>query len=82
MIMPSEQSSAFAQMVDKLRGKTDEEIKLLYNNFFATELNNGWQNLTATADFSTAKEDDIIKAIQGKRYHNYLLTKNWRNLPA
>lgn len=68
--MPSEQPSAFAQMADKLRDKTDEEIKLLYNNFFATELNNGWQNLTATADFGTAKENGNIEDIQEKRYHN------------
>jgi hypothetical protein len=63
MITPSQQPSAFAQMVYKLRDKSDEGIKLLYINFFATELNNKRENISATAS-----KDDIVKAIQQKRY--------------
>lgn len=60
--------STFAQMVDKLRNKSEEELKLLYIKFFANELSDEWKSLTQDADFKSADEEEIIKAIQKKRY--------------
>ena len=60
--------SMFAQMVDGLRNKSEEELKLLYLRFFASELNKEWQTITSAADFGKTTEEDIIKAIQQNRY--------------
>ncbi|HET7115810.1 MAG TPA: hypothetical protein VFI29_04940 [Hanamia sp.] len=60
--------STFAQMVDKLRNKSEEELKLLYIKFFANELSDEWKSITQDADFKSADEEEIIKAIQKKRY--------------
>ncbi len=61
--------SAFAQIVDKLRNKSDEELKMLYLKFFANELNEEWEKITEEANFGGSTEDDIVKAIQKKRYN-------------
>lgn len=66
--MPPIQPSTFAQLVDKLRNKSDEELKMLYVKFFSSELADEWQDITSGADFKEATEDDIIKAIQKNRY--------------
>lgn len=66
--MPPIQPSTFAQLVDKLRNKSDEELKMLYMKFFSSELADEWQDITSEADFKEATEDDIIKAIQKNRY--------------
>ena len=60
--------STFAQMVDKLRNKSDEELKLLYLKFFSNDLIDEWKNITTDADFGNADEDEIIKVIQKNRY--------------
>lgn len=60
--------SLFAQMVDKLRDKTEEELKMLYLKFFSSELADEWKMTTTEADFRNATEEDIIKAIQKARY--------------
>lgn len=67
-ITPHQWPSAFAQMVDKLRNKSEAEIKILYLKFFGNELKEEWQNITKEADFSNATAKDIIKAIQKNRY--------------
>lgn len=59
--------SAFAQMVDKLRDKSEEELKSLYIKLFDNELKEEWQSITKDADFKNATEEDIIKAIQQNR---------------
>jgi hypothetical protein len=64
-----QQPSIFAQMVDVLRNKSEEELKLLYIRFFATDLKEEWKAITAPADFKDAGEEDIIKAIQQNRYN-------------
>ena len=56
--------SAFAQMVDKLQNKSEEEIKMLYIKFFENELKEEWQTITKKSDFKNATDEDIIKAIQ------------------
>ena len=60
--------SLFAQIVDKLRLKSDEELKALYLNFFGPDLKSEWKNITENSDFKDVTEEDIIKAIQQKRY--------------
>ena len=69
MGIPQTEPSAFAQIVDKLRDKSDEELKLLYLKLFVNELNEEWKQITEEADFKDATEDDIVKAIQKKRYN-------------
>ena len=59
--------SAFALMVDKLRNKSEEEIKMLYVKFFENELKEEWQSITKESDFKNATEEDIIKAILQNR---------------
>ncbi|MFN2438370.1 MAG: hypothetical protein ABR503_04160 [Chitinophagaceae bacterium] len=64
----AQQPSTFAQMVDALRNKSEEELKLLYLRFFEAELSNEWKSITSSADFKDATEEDIIKSIQKNRY--------------
>lgn len=63
-----QQPSAFAQMVDKLKDKTEAEIKMLYMQFFANDLSEEWKNITKESDFKNASEEDIVSAIQKNRY--------------
>ena len=63
-----QQPSVFAQMVDSLRNKSEEELQLLYSRFFATGLKEKWKAITAPADFKDATEEDITKAIRQNRY--------------
>ena len=60
--------STFAQMIDKLRDKSEEELKVLYLKFFSNDLINEWKNITEDADFKNVDEDEIVKAIQKNRY--------------
>lgn len=62
------QPSIFAQMVDRLRNKSEAELKLLYTRFFQKELKDDWKSITQNADFRKTSEADIIKAIQKNRY--------------
>ncbi|MES1225660.1 MAG: hypothetical protein ABUT20_59830 [Bacteroidota bacterium] len=62
------QPSTFAQMVDRLRTKSEAELKMLYLQFFKDELNEEWKNITQSFDFKDTSEEDIIKAIQKNRY--------------
>jgi len=62
--------SVFAQMVDKLRNKSEGELKLLYLRFFQKEMKEEWETLTSDASFKKTSEDDIIKAIQKNRYRS------------
>lgn len=68
MELAQEPISAFAQMVDKLRTKSDAELKLLYMQFFKDDFINEWKQLTNEADFSHVTDEEIIKAIEAKRY--------------
>lgn len=60
--------STFAKIVDRLRNKSEEELKMLYIKFFSNELIDEWKNITQAADFKNANEAEIIKAIQKNRY--------------
>ncbi len=62
--------SVFAQMVDRLRTKSEAELKMLYLRFFQKELQTEWKDITGEANFKKVSEDDIIKTIQKNRYRN------------
>jgi hypothetical protein len=62
-----QQPSAFAQLVDRLRSKSDEELKTLYMRFFDNDLKSEWTAITSEADFGNATEEDIVKAIKQVR---------------
>ncbi len=68
MISTEEDISTFARIVDKLRDKSEEDLKLLYNKFFRNELEKNWNELTSEMNFNDAGDEDIVKAIQQKRY--------------
>ena len=61
-------ASLFAQMVDKLREKTDEELKMLYIKFFQNDLSEEWKNITNDIEIGKATDEDISKAIERNRY--------------
>ena len=60
--------SPFAQLVDKLRNKSEAELKMLYVQFFKDELSEEWKQITAPADFSGVSEEEMILQIQQSRY--------------
>lgn len=62
--------STFAKMIDKLRNKSEDELKMLYIKLFSTELIDEWKNITEDADFGNVGEEEIVKAIQKNRYKN------------
>ena len=62
--------STFAKMVDKLRTKSEDELKMLYIKLFSNELIEEWNNITSDNDFNNTNEEVIIKAIQKNRYKN------------
>lgn len=62
------QPSAFAQIVDKLRSKSEAELKILYVRFFKKELQNQWKAITKEGNLKKISEADLIKAIQKNRY--------------
>jgi hypothetical protein len=64
------QTSVFAQMVDKLRNKSEAELKMLYLRFFQKEIRDEWKSITKDASFEMTSENDIIKAIQKSRYRS------------
>ena len=63
-----QQPSIFAQMIDKLRNKSEAELKMLYMHFFANDLVDEWKNIAEEANFRNASEEDIVKAIRKNRY--------------
>lgn len=67
--MQPQQPSTFAQMVDLLRTKSEEELKMLYLKLFSSDLNQEWKAITSESNFKGTTEEDIISAIQKKRYH-------------
>ena len=60
--------SIFANIVDKLREKSEAELKILYLRFFKSDLKNEWKDIVKDSAFKKVTEKDIIKAIQNNRY--------------
>lgn len=68
MITATEQISTFAQIVDKLRNKSEDDLKLLYIKFFRDEIVKNWEHLTSEMNFGDATDEDIVESMQKKRY--------------
>ncbi len=68
MITATEQISTFAQIVDKLRNKSEDDLKSLYIKFFRDEIVKNWENLTSEMNFGDATDEDIVESMQKKRY--------------
>ena len=66
--VPENTPSAFAQIVDRLKNKSEDEIKLLSMKLFVIVLSDEWASITASADFGNASEEDIINVILKNRY--------------
>ena len=69
--METIQPSTFAQIIDKLRNKSEKELKQLYMQLSAEDLIDEWKDITQDADFKNASEEDIVEAIQKKRYRKH-----------
>ena len=65
----TKQPSTVGDPVDKLRYKSEEELKRLYALFFSNELKEEWKEITQKNKLEKASEEDIIKVIQKKRYN-------------
>jgi hypothetical protein len=68
MTITGERVSTFAKIVDRLRNKNEEELKLLYIKFFRDDLAKKWEDLTSEMNFGDATDEDIVNAIQKKRH--------------
>ena len=44
------------------------ELKMLYMQFFKDDFTEEWKKITADADFSSVTDEEIVAAIQSKRY--------------
>lgn len=60
--------SAFAQLIDKLKDRSELELKLLYNRLQKDELIGEWKAITSESNFDSCSDEDIVKAIQANRY--------------
>ncbi|MBO9595471.1 MAG: hypothetical protein J7599_21390 [Niabella sp.] len=67
-----QQTSTFAEMVDKLRFKSEEELKQLYLIFFQEELENEWKTITKDVDMEGVSEEVIVATIMANRYKNHV----------
>lgn len=50
-------------MVYKLRNKSEEELEMLYINFFSNELSGEWKSLTQGSDFENENEEELKNPI-------------------
>lgn len=54
-------NNTFSKVADKLRNKSEEELKLLYFKLFSNELNEKWKEITKEANFKNASDEEISK---------------------
>ena len=60
----------YKQIVNSLKTKSEEELKLLYINLFADDLQSEWESITQKANFGSITEKELISAIsKTKRRH-------------
>ena len=60
--------STFSLILDKLKDKSELELKLVYIKLFQKKLADEWSSVTETSNFKNVSEEDIIKVIMKKRY--------------
>jgi hypothetical protein len=68
MVTTSTEVSTFAKIVDELRNKSEAELKMLYIKFFSNEIAQELDDIASKAKFEGVTDDEIVKAIQHKRY--------------
>ena len=69
-IVTENNPSTFALLVDKLRDKSEEDLKLLYINLFSKEIADEWCSITENSNFKNVSEEDIVAVIMKNRYSN------------
>ena len=69
-IVTENNPSTFALLVDKLRDKSEEDLKLLYINLFSKEIADEWSSITENSNFKNVSEEDIVEVIMKNRYSN------------
>lgn len=57
-------------IVEKLKGKSEEEFKLLYIRLFADDIAKEWAEVTSGTAFNNVSDDEIIEAVMKERYGN------------
>ena len=67
-IITENNSSTFALLVDKLRDKSEEELKLIYISLFSKEISDEWSSITENSNFTNVSEEDIVEVIMKNRY--------------
>ena len=69
-IVKQPRNALYKQIVSSLKTKSEEELKLLYINFFAEELQKEWVTITQKANFGNITEKELITRIsKTKRRH-------------
>jgi hypothetical protein len=53
--------------VDGLRGKSEEDLKLIYMKFFRDDLIKRWEDLTADMNFGDITDEEILTAMTDRR---------------
>ena len=73
------QPSIFADMVDRLRFKSEAELRMLYLKFFSEDLKEEWKDINKDAEFKgDSEEDDTIR----HKLYNYISIADDKKLRA
>ena len=60
----------YKQIVNSLKTKSEEELKLLYLSLFADDLQKEWKSITQKANFGRITEKELVSKIsKTKRRH-------------
>ena len=60
----------YKQIVNSLKTKSEEELKLLYINLFADELQKEWETITQKANFGSITEKELISTISKTKHRH------------
>ena len=58
----------YKQIVNSLKTKSEDELKLLYINLFADELQKEWETITQKANFGSITEKELISMISKTKH--------------
>lgn len=68
IITTEKRVSYFAQIVDKLRGMSEEELKVLYIQLFKDEIAKDFEQISYEMTFANTTDEDIDMAFLKSRY--------------
>ena len=69
-ILKQPRNVLYKEIVNSLKTKSEEEIKVLYLDFFAEDLQKEWATITKKANFGNLTEKELIAIIsKTKRRH-------------